>query len=619
MKNNYFILTILYLGFIIGACNPPKSNGYEDADKFFSQPRFNGSFFKTFDLHEADTIIAHIRAEVPAKWQGLACQGGFYNVQGLPDVTDSMQFRYLDAIEKAFPADSTLAFIYLVRGELFTKLVRYDTATACLKRAYDLCVRNNDPVLAAGVVNGFALLALRHNDYPEATKLYLRNYAYLSTLDTTADRGRMFDIIKRLGRAYTKSQNLNEAHKWYLKAWDFAMTGPTTRRFYYATESATLLAQSYVALKQWDSAQILLDTAAYAQKTFGKTYDESLQMLLRGKVQLGKGDCKTALPLLQLAKEMVKKTSDRLKPPVYDKALADGYACLGRLDSAIYFYKMALLIPDSLQQVPILEALSKTYMQKGDYKQAYVYEQESQALRNRIFTNEKEQAIGWVHAKVDLEQREQQLIAEKNRSRLNRLLMIGALGILGLGLVWVLVRYRRKQQELQLAAEEKSLLEQQKQLVEAEALLIEQGLQQATAELTIKNTELEETKQLLDLKNSLIEGLQMNLSHNVEQESALVTAKLKNLRLLTTDDWRTFRDLFEKRYPKFFAHLNQHYPKLSVAETRLFLLIKLGFDSNEMADVLGISGTSVYVARSRLRQRLSLGKEADLEKFIQQF
>lgn len=608
---------LLGLGLFLISCNNKPTDGYKNSDDFFNHPRYNGGFFKSFSLLDADTVVAHIRSEVPLRWRGAACQGGYYNMDAV-EISDSILFRYLDLISKEFPADSTLAFADMIRGSMFLQLGQYDTAFICLNRAYDLSMKCNNRILMANVTNEFAALASRRGDYVEAQKFYLHNYAYISTLDATQDAGNMFDVLRRLGNVYTKSQNLNEAHKWYKKSWDYAMQTAIHQQ-QFAAKSAMLLAQNCIDRQQWDSAQIMLDTFTYFKKNYGCFYQDDLQALLYGKVQLGKGNCSAALPFFISAKNIIKDTTDRARLPSYLKVLADGYACLGQIDSAVYWYKTALSTPDSIFRIKILEALSKAYLLRGGYKEAYAYEQKTQDLRNRIFTREKEQEIGRMQAHIDLEQREQQFLADKNRQQLYRLLMFVALGALGIGLVLMFLRYRSKQQELRLADQEKRILAQQKQLAEENASLKEQGLKKAEAELTQKSTELEASMQLLDFRNSLIEDLQMNLAKNTEGGQVLAAEALKNLKILTTDDWRTFRELFEKRFPNFFTHLNQHYPKLSVAETRLFMLIKLGFDSNEIADVLGISGTSVYVARSRLRKRLDLREEEDLEQFIKRF
>lgn len=610
---------LLYLIFLVGACNQNPTNADDNPDVFFSQPRFKGDFFKTFSLLEADTIIAHIRSEIPRKWQGFACQGGFYNLQNLDVATDSMQFRYLDAISKAFPADSTLAFADMTRGDLFIQLAKYDTALVCLKRAYALSVRCNNPILVASVDKELGLLAIRQGNYPEATKCYLRSYAFFSTLDTTADRGRIYDILIRLGHVYKKSQNLSEAHKWYLKLWDYAMTGPNSRRYYYAANAALYLADSYVEHEQWDSAQIMLDTLTFFHKTYNNFHREDWRTVLQARVLRGKGDCTAALPLFVLAKNLVKDTTDRARMPTYNKALADGYACAGRLDSAIYWYKAALVTPDSIFRVKILEAMSKAYILRGNYQQAYAYEQQSNDLRNRIFTSQKEQELGRLHAQSELDKQERLLEAEKSQIRLNRMLMLTGLCILALVLTIVLFRFYRKKKALIIAEQTQELLRQEKQLVETQSAWHQQALVQAEQQIVEKESALEASNKLLEVKNMLIESLEMRLTKDHQTIDSMQAVQLANLKILTPEDWHTFRKLFTQRFPMFFINLSSRFPKLSPAETRLFLLIKLGFDTLEISDILGISATSVYVSRSRLRKRLDLREEDDLEQFIKGF
>jgi DNA-binding CsgD family transcriptional regulator len=94
---------------------------------------------------------------------------------------------------------------------------------------------------------------------------------------------------------------------------------------------------------------------------------------------------------------------------------------------------------------------------------------------------------------------------------------------------------------------------------------------------------------------------------------------LRQMIILTPEDWLRFRELFDKQFPNFIQMLKMRFPSITASELRLFLLIKLGFDAPEMANITGISERSVYIARYRLRQRLGLTKEQDLEAFIQSF
>jgi hypothetical protein len=145
----------------------------------------------------------------------------------------------------------------------------------------------------------------------------------------------------------------------------------------------------------------------------------------------------------------------------------------------------AKTVPDSLQQVAILGALSKAYILREDYQQAYAYEEQSNDLRNRIFTSQKEQEVGRLHAQTALHQ---------------------------------------------------------------------QALVRAEQEIVVKDMALEESTKLLDVKNILIENLQMRLTENQPKAESLNTAQLGNLKILTTEDWHTFRLL------KGFKSIN--FPKV---------------------------------------------------------
>lgn len=595
-----------------------KPHPIEDMNAFFTNPRFNGNYFSTFNLLEADTVIAHIRREVPPQWQGTACEGAYYNLTAQHEaVSDSVQFRLLDKLDAAFPEDSTRAFTQMIRGELFIDQVRYDTARQCLQSAYQLSTRGHRLLRAADIKSLFARLALRQGDYPEATKLYLENYHYFSQLDRLGERGRVYQIHKSLIDAYQKSHNFKEAHKWCLNAWHFT-TARTQLLPYYALEASTMLADSYVQLHQLDSAQIMVDSAFYFQRVLQQNFNEAARYSIQGTIFLKKGFCKNALANFKLAiganKDQKPATISR-----YHKELADSYTCLGRLDSAVLYYQKAMMTPDTVYQLAILDALSKVYVQKNNYAQAYHYEQQGCALRQRIFSNEKEQTIGRLLAKGEVEKRERALMEQENRTKFNQMLLLSAVLALSLGIIAGLFWAYRKRQALRLATQEKHLLEQEKKLIEAQARLQQQALARAEREIEVKDTALEKSLKLLEVKNMLIQQLEMSLSEEHHETASRKEAQLRSLKILTTDDWRTFRALFEQRFPRFFVHLSERFPKLSPAETRLILLIKLGFDTVEMSNVLGISATSVYTSRSRLRKRLGLTDEDDLEQFIGQF
>jgi tetratricopeptide (TPR) repeat protein/DNA-directed RNA polymerase specialized sigma24 family protein len=92
-----------------------------------------------------------------------------------------------------------------------------------------------------------------------------------------------------------------------------------------------------------------------------------------------------------------------------------------------------------------------------------------------------------------------------------------------------------------------------------------------------------------------------------------------NQRILTDEDWALFKQKFERVYPGFMMRLRSAFPDLSNAEERLVLFIKLNLNTKESAAILGISTDSVKKGRNRLRKRLQLAEEVDLDAFIRTF
>lgn len=86
--------------------------------------------------------------------------------------------------------------------------------------------------------------------------------------------------------------------------------------------------------------------------------------------------------------------------------------------------------------------------------------------------------------------------------------------------------------------------------------------------------------------------------------------------ILTPLDWEQFKTVFNKQYPGFFVKLHTRFPKLTPSEIRLVTLLKLQFTIKMMAKTLGVSPQSIIKSRYRLKKKLELPKEADLETII---
>ena len=93
-------------------------------------------------------------------------------------------------------------------------------------------------------------------------------------------------------------------------------------------------------------------------------------------------------------------------------------------------------------------------------------------------------------------------------------------------------------------------------------------------------------------------------------------SKLENASLLTNEQWEEFRKLFDKVHKGFLSNLKRKLPDLSQTDIRFIALTKLKLSSREMASMLGVSPSTIRIYKFRLRKKLGLAKEGDIEDLI---
>jgi DNA-binding CsgD family transcriptional regulator len=118
-------------------------------------------------------------------------------------------------------------------------------------------------------------------------------------------------------------------------------------------------------------------------------------------------------------------------------------------------------------------------------------------------------------------------------------------------------------------------------------------------------------------KTNLVETLQEQLSkREMSADQMERISELSQHTILTEEDWEKFKNMFEKVYPGFFHGLKQKSIDITIAELRMAALCKLKIPAKEAANLLGISPNSVNKTRQRLRSRLGLDPEANLEAYF---
>lgn len=319
-----------------------------------------------------------------------------------------------------------------------------------------------------------------------------------------------------------------------------------------------------------------------------------------GNLLLLQGRPAEAIPYLEQALAINERTGDQRRAALFLNNLADPYFQLHRFDEALEIYRRCILVnrEQNWSENLVLNYLgiSEVYEQKGDFRAALDFFHQYHELRDSLVGASTQEKIADLQVRYESQQKELELQESKMAlSASQRTLERGVVFVCFMLLLIAFGLWRWRAQTRRALHEQK---QNQHNLSELTRIL------------------LEKNARLTDLEAQLAEQTaRKNLSLNSEN----FEENLYNRRVLTDTDWAAFKIYFEKAHPGFLMRLRAANLSISDAEERLFLFIKLNLTRKEAAAMLGISPESVKKTRHRLRQRLGLGEDTDLDRYVHTF
>jgi len=189
-----------------------------------------------------------------------------------------------------------------------------------------------------------------------------------------------------------------------------------------------------------------------------------------------------------ILKEVEKKSSEKnFKNNLFSvyESLGDVYSNKGQFAEASVYYKLGLAISTQTsraeQKSIFLKKIARNFFNIGDYRQAYLYSEQSKQLTDTLFTDENSRQINEMAAIYETGQKEKRIEKLNNDNMINATLaerrkrernyfIIASVFLLGMaGLAYVAYKASRKKKEL-LAAQNTII---QKSLAENEFLMKE--------------------------------------------------------------------------------------------------------------------------------------------------
>jgi len=146
--------------------------------------------------------------------------------------------------------------------------------------------------------------------------------------------------------------------------------------------------------------------------------------------------------------------------------------------------------------------------------------------------------------------------------------------------------------------------------------------QQLKEQVDFKNRELTSTALHLINKNEILSDIKDKVTE-MEGNTALEQSKaIKRIKFLIKEnlhldnDWEALKKHFTDVHPDFFTVLLNNYSDLTPDELKLCAYLKIQLSSKEIARLINITAIAVNKRRNRLRKKLNLSPNIDLNEFL---
>lgn len=250
--------------------------------------------------------------------------------------------------------------------------------------------------------------------------------------------------------------------------------------------------------------------------------------------------------------------------------------------------------------IDLNDLLYKLYSKTGEYEIALNYLEQKKSLEDSIFSIEKANAFSYYQTLHETEVKEKEILEQnvaiellqkdKTIEQSKKRLWVFVLSVIILIALTIIYLIRQRAERLKLKIENHK------------------------KELEIFTSELLDKSREYELLSSELEVLK----EDKKTENKL--DKLQDLtssKILTVEDWETFKIKFENVYPKFFVKVRIANSDITNAEERLLALEKLNLKTPEIANILGVSTDSVVKNRYRLRKKLGISRSTSITEFVE--
>ncbi len=508
-------------------------------------------------------------------------------------------------------------------GRYYYVLGNFAQAIHQSQQALNIARPLKDTARIASLYNGMGYMIFNQGKYGEALDtLFIGLRLNESLQDSLAIHKSKFNIAN----VYVMNDNPRQALNYFLACANYF-------------EQPNLLAKcwlnlgaTYPDIQQYDSSFYYYQLASDYYKSQDDDYHLAKVLDGQGQNMLDQQEYQAAITYYQQALQLNEAIESQHGIALNYRDLGTAFTQLGQFERALDYLNKAVELSQEIDAPQELmthyEALAETYATQGNYAQAYDYRLKYFEIYQEVYNQEKEQQMAELETEYELDKKEKaialqaqeiELLAQQNTiAGYQRWgLIVGFLLTAALAGVWY-NRQRLKHQQ------ERKLLEKDQLLSQERIRSSELAQQQLRQELDFKNRELTTHALHLGQKTELLEEVKDKINDIWAVANPRSQTELKQLKQLIRgdqmieNDWNSFIQHFKEVHPDFSQKLSTVASELTSNEIRLAMMLKMNLSSKEIASLVNISPEGVKKARYRLRKKLNITSEENIQEYILQ-
>lgn len=518
------------------------------------------------------------------------------------------EYRKLDLNSK-----TNKAIFHLYNGLIVLKRSAYDSAITYLDSALIEINADNYPKEYLLALKTKAICYSSKGVYDMAIGLRYQTLLLYEKMQDTVGKFQEFGelgIVLFLAHDFKRANVLIDSSLTYFKN----SKNDSLEAYFLSSKSVMLFSK-----QKFDSAIVIARRSLDLRSKNGDIEGQAESYNNLALAYMGKNEWDIAKGYLHHSYILYQLLKNERQIPIILQNIATCYDKLNMLDSSLIKINESYLLAQQKGQLEeekvALRMLTSFYKRKGDFEKSFEYYHLFNKLKDSLYSMQKQKTIEELSMKYETSKKEEHIkLLEKDRRiqlQKNWLLvsLLIASALLGGGIMLLLTFRNKKNREL---------FQSQEKLRETELMRMKNELDFNKKELeSFMLNLIEKTKLIGDLENKLESFSAATETRNPYFEKNI--SELTQMKILTEENWSQFKNHFERAYPGMIQQVKESFDHLSPAELRMFLLMKLNIDSKEIASILGISIESVKKTRYRLKKKMELTEEEDLNDFVRNY